>query len=98
MIPKNGLTNHIDSTHTEGIKSFICDICGKSFFIEEALIKHIFSTHNENKPVSENKPVPDEIKKVQCNICEKFFLGPGRKKHLKRFYFKFIRIFCLFTT
>ena len=75
---KNGLNKHFESAHTTKIKSFICDNCGKSFLQENTLIQHTILVHKSEIPL------PEDIQKFQCNLCDKFFLGQYGKKGLKK--------------
>ena len=62
---RTNIKRHIKLTH-EKVKSFICDICGKSCSLKYNLEEHIRLRHSK-------------LKLYKCNYCELMFGTPGNR-------------------
>lgn len=68
------LKTHRQVHHSNGVRPFICDFCGKGSFTKRLLIIHIKRHHTVKV-------------EVRCNLCLKgFFTKQDLKRHLRRMH------------
>jgi hypothetical protein len=101
----SSLCFHRKNAHSDVVreKNVHCEICGRSFYSNNALMKHKAGFHNENKDqlctecgaAFKNK---HELKKhlirhnkpdIPCHLCSKLFnTSENYRRHLKRTHYR----------
>ena len=98
MFISSKMKNHVTSAHLmekdnplyskfiAGIKPFVCEGCGESFYIKANLNTHMKSSHPEMK---------DKFKKYQCDKCERTYSEYySLKDHKKRKHGNCVSVLC----
>ena len=72
---KQSFSKHIETVHGEGVSSSTCPDCGKGFYEQLSLNRHLSRVHSEAK-----QPKP---KDCFCDICGNVFRSKYElKKHI----------------
>lgn len=66
------LVIHRNREHKDG-RQFTCRICNRSMISQRSLEWHMSHIHNEEMPVTAKEIKPEEVKRVQCQHCDKDF-------------------------